>query len=1053
MTMLTVALLSFVVVSAQTRLVSGKVTDSKGKPVPAATIKKLKGEGSVAADQDGNFKIKAQTGDVLIISSVNYGTEKITVAASKDEYLVSLADHVAMMDEIVVTAGGIKTKRKEIGSATTVVSGQTLTAGKATNVASGLQGKVAGFQISGTGGGVNPSYRLVLRGQRSLTGNNQALIVLDNVIVPSEVLGNLNPEDIENIVVLNGSGAAALYGSLASNGALIVTTKKGKKGVRSINVSNTTTVESVAFYPKIQTKFGAGGTAYGIDANGLPFYNYLENQSYGAAFDGVVRPLGPPLEDGSQDSAAYKYNDGHFKFWQKGITNQTDFSLSNGDENSTFYLSGQYATVTGTTPGDKYNRTTLRVNGTRRLGNKVSVSYNSAYTQNRYDITTQTGSMYGNMLNMPSNVDITRYKNWRTDKFANPIGYYNPWYQNPYFTADNYRSNQRNDYFLANVELKFTPIAGLDLVARQGITTRNYSNKDRVGAFKFTEYAKNTDASSKSDISASVNDNSSYTTNLLTDVYADYNKKISNFNFGLLAGVQLNQNQSKFVSVGANGLVIPDLYNVSNGVGTPSAFESNYMTRQAGAYGRLTLGYKNFLFLHATGRNDWDSRLAANNRSFFYPSVDLSFVASDAIGAIKNSNTISFLKFLGGISKTGLVNLGGSGDFGAYSLLPTYSTANGFPYGGLAGYTVGNGLVSNNLKPEITKQYEIGFELNLFRDRFQSKVNWYNSKTDNQTVTTQISNTTGFGTVGGAFGGLLTNTGQTQSRGLEVTAHYTVIKNSEWNVTVGGNYTYLDNNVNFISANLPKLYLSGNLSGAGASYAIAGYAFPSIYGFDYVRDNGGHVIVNSTTGLPTKQPSPTFLGNANAKNRLSLDGSVQYKNLRLSFLFEHRGNYKVYNSMGTELDWSGTGARTAVYNRQSFVYPNSVIEDPNKPGTYIANTSVAIANGNGNNGFWTDGINRDVTSNYVTSGDFWKLREVSIAYDIPSRAFGKNNNVIKGLTVSIQGRNLALWMAKDNLYTDPEYSTAGNNNNGIGITGLDSAPPSRFYGATVSFKF
>jgi TonB-linked SusC/RagA family outer membrane protein len=1028
---------------AQTRTVSGTVKDESG-PFPFASIVISGSQTGTTSDQNGNFSISAKNGVSLIFSALGYKSLEVRVSNNRVSYDIQLESEVKTMDELIITAGGIKSKRKEIGTATTVVSSQTLTAGKATNLASGLQGKVAGFQISGTGGGVNPSYRLVLRGQRSLTGNNQALIVLDNVIVPSEVLGNLNPEDIENVVVLNGSGAAALYGSLASNGALIVTTKKGKRGVTAVTFSNTTTVESVAFYPKIQTKFGAGGTAYGIDANGLPFYNYLENQSYGAAFDGIVRPLGPPLEDGSQDSAAYKYNDGHLKFWQKGITNQTDFSVSTGDENSTFYLSGQYATVTGTTPGDKYNRTTLRVNGTRKLGNKVNVSYNSAYTQNRYDITTQTGSMYGNMLNMPSNVDITKYKNWRTDKFANPIGYYNPWYQNPYFTADNYRSNQRNDFFIANVELKFTPVTGLDLVARQGITTRNYSNKDIAGAFKFTEYSKNTDASSKSDISASVNDGNSYTTNLLSDIYAEYNKKISNFSFGLLGGIQLNQNQSKFVYVGANGLVIPDLYNVSNGVGTPSAFESNFKTRQMGAFGKLTLGYKNFLFLHATGRNDWDSRLAVTNRSFFYPSVDLSFVASDAISAIKSSNTISYLKLRGGYSKTGLVNLGGSGDFGAYALFPTYSTANGFPYGGLAGYTVGNGLVSNNLKPEITKGYEVGFDLNLFEDRFVSSVTWFDSKTDAQTVTTSISNATG-------FSGLLTNTGQTQSRGLEVTAHFTPIKNADWNVTVGGNYTYLDNNVNFISANLPKLSLSSN--GSGASYAVAGHAFPVIMGFDYERDNAGHVIVNSVTGLPTKQQSISVLGNANAKNRLSLDGSVQYKNLRLSFLFEHRGNYKVFNSMGTELDWSGTGARTAVYNRQSFIYPNSVIEDPNKPGTYITNTSIAIANGNGNNGFWTDGINRDVTSNYVTSGDFWKLREVSVSYDIPARAFGEHNNVIKGLTVSIQGRNLALWMAKDNLYTDPEYSVAGSANNGIGITGLDSAPPSRFYGATVSFKF
>jgi len=396
------------------------------------------------------------------------------------------------------------------------------------------------------------------------------------------------------------------------------------------------------------------------------------------------------------------------------VTNQTDLSLSTGDENSTFFMSGQYASVTGTTPGDKYNRVTGTMNGTRKVGKKILVTYSSEYTQNRYDITTQTGSMYANMLNMPSNVDITRYKNWRTDKFANPIGYYNPWYQNPYFTADNNRSTVRNDYLIANVELKYTPFNGLDIIARQGITTNNSSNKNTVGAFTYTDFSKHTDQSSKADISASVSDGSSYKTQLLSTVYAQYNKKISDFSLNLIGGAQFTQNQAKYIGVSGNGLVVPGLYNVSNGVGTPGASESNYKARQMGVYGDFRVGYKNFIYLHATGRNDWVSILNPNNWSFFYPSIDLSFVASDAISAIKNSQTISFFRLRGGWSKVGQVNLGNSGDFGAYYLLPTYnSNAYGFPYGSLPGFTVDNTLVSPNISPEITKGYETGFDLNL----------------------------------------------------------------------------------------------------------------------------------------------------------------------------------------------------------------------------------------------------------------------------------------------------------------------------------------------------
>lgn len=1036
-------LLFFTIAIAQTRSLSGKVTDENGAAIGYASITVKNSKSGTSADAEGKFTITVKRGDVLVVSAVGFNSGEVIVG-NQPTVTVSLTSSSQKLGEVVVTtAGGIKTKRREIGTATTVVKAEQLTAGKAVNTAAGLQGKVAGFEINGTSSGVNPNFRLVLRGQRSLTGNNQALIVIDNVIVPNSILSNLNPNDIEDITVLNGAGAAALYGSQASNGAILVTTKKGKRGRTDITVSNTTTIEQVAFYPKMQHGFGSGGTAYGLNADGNPVWNYLENQSYGDPFDGSMRPLGPALEDGSQDSTTYSYKPGHNDFWNNGLTNQTDFSIANGDDKSTMYFSGQYAKVTGTTPGDKYNRTVLRLNGTRKVGDYINITYSTNYTQNRYDITTQTGSIYGNMLNMPSNVDITKYANWRTDKFANPNGFYNPWYLNPYFSADNWRSNQRNDYLSGNIEVRFTPVAGLDFVARQGITTRNYSNKNWNSAFKYTDFAKNTDQSSKSDISASVSDGSSYTTNLISDLYTQFNKTYNKISVNVIAGGQWTQNQSKNIGVSANGLVIPGLFNVSNGVGTPGAGESNYKARQIGVYADARIGYSNFLFLHGTARNDWTSILDPGNNSFFYPSADLSFVASDAIRAIKNSNVINYLKLRAGWSKVGQVNLGNSGDFGAYYTKPTFYTAYGFPYGSLAGYSVGDGLVQAGLKPEITQGYEFGFDLNLLKDRIVTSVTYYKTKTNNQTVPTSISPTTGFFS-------LLTNTGETQSAGLEATATFVVVQNRDWNVTVGGNYTHLDNKVNSLAATLPYLSLSTN--GSGGSYAVAGQAFPVIMGYDYVRDPQGHVIVNSTTGLPSKTQSIGILGNAVAKDRIGINGQVSWKGIHFSILFDYRGNYKIFNALGTELDWSGTGYRNAVYNRRSFVFPNSVYEDPNKPGTYIKNTNITIANGNGNNGFWTDDVNRGVTSNYVTSGNFLKLREIALAYDFPATLLAKTG-VIRGATISVQGRNLFMWLAKDNLYTDPEYSAAGNDNNGVGINDLNQAPPSRFYGATLTLKF
>ncbi|MCX6288948.1 MAG: SusC/RagA family TonB-linked outer membrane protein [Bacteroidetes bacterium] len=1021
--------------NAQVRTLKGKVGDQNSAPLQGVTVR-LQGKAEKAAitNEKGEYEIKAATGDFLLFSSVGFRTERIKVTAA-GTLNVTLTEQVNIMDEVVVTAGGVKTKRKEIGTTSSIIKAESLVAGKSTSIAGGLQGKVAGLQVSNTGGGINPNFRLVLRGQRSLTGNNEALLVLDNVIVPSSMLGNLNPEDVEDIVVLNGSGAAALYGSQASNGALIVTTKKGKNGVTQVGFSQTTTVESVAFFPKIQERFGAGGSGYGVDLQGFGNFSYLENQSYGPAFDGSKRPLGPPLADGSQDSTYYQFYPGHNDFWNQGLINQTDFNVSNGDANSTMYFSAQYVGQSGTTPGDLYNRSNVRLNGTRRIGNTINLSYSTSYTQNRYDITTATGSMYDQMLNMPVNVDITRYKDWQNDKFANPNGFYNPWYPNPYFTAANNRSATRNDYLTANVELKFTPVKGLDFVARQGITTRNYSNKNTTGAFKFTDYAKHTDASSKSDIAASVSDGMGYSTQLLTDFFTQYKKTISDFSLNVILGGQWKQDQSKGINVSANGLVVPGLFNVNNGVGTPGASESNSLSHSMGAYSKGTFGYKNYLYLTVSGRKDWVSILAPENRTFFYPAAEMSFIASDALDFLKNSRTISYLKLRGGWSKVGQVNLG------PYALLPTFSPASGFPFGSQAGYTVGNTLVSNNLKPEITKGYEVGFDLNMFDDRFTSNVSFFHTNTTNQTVSTGVSGTTGFTS-------LRTNTGETMSEGLEVTTHVTPIRTKDWNVTVGGIYTLLKNEVVSISADLPRLGLTG--SGVG-SYAVAGQPFPVIMGYDYKRDASGHVIVDATTGLPTQSDTISNLGNAQAKHKLSLDGSIKYKAFTLSFLFEYRGGYQIFNQIGSGMDWSGTGWRTALYDRKRFVFPNSVIADPANPGKYVTNTNIEIANGNGNNGFWTDGINRGVTSNYVTSADFWKLRELSLAYNVPSKLLA-NSKFIKGCTVSLQGRNLLVWMAPDNYYTDPEYSSAGSTSNGIGLSGYET-PPSRYYGATVSFKF
>lgn len=1058
-----ILLLSFVFVFstiawAQDRIVAGKVTSVEdGSGLPGVNVV-LKGTtNGTVTDSNGDYKVNAPaSGGILVISFVGLLTQEVAIG-EKSVVDVQLASDVTQLNEIVVTgAGGLLSRQRELGTASTVITSDVLSVGKAVNMVAGLQGKVPGLTISATSSGVNPNFRIVLRGLRSMTGNNEALIVLDGVIVPSDVIANLNMNDVESTNILRGAGAAALYGSQASNGALIITTKKGKKGNLDINISQNVQFQQVAFNPKFQTKFGAGGSGYGVGPDGLGLFSQYENQSYGPAFDGSDRPLGAPQETGYQDHTSYEYKDGHTKFWNIGQTNQTNISIATGDEKSTLYISGQYVTVTGTTPGDKFTRGNVRVNGTRKVSDIINLAYSVGYAPNSYDITSQTGSIYSNMLNMPPNVDVTRYKDWKNTtpgeaSIGNPNNFYNPWYQNPYFTAGNYREKDKNNFLTGNMELKVTPVEGLDLIAREGIASREYFQRSTVGAFKYSDYAKTTPLSSKTDIPGSVSEISMWTLQSITDFLANYNKTVADFHFQVTGGMQLIQNKAKYTTLGVSGLQVPDLFNVSTGLGTPNFGQADITTRLVGGYAKATVSYKDWLFLTGTGRNDWDSRLDASNRSFFYPSVEASAVLSDVIPALKGG-LVSYLKVRGGVSKTGQVNLAQTftlgnvqfSDYGAYALNTTYNpNAQGFPYGSLAGYSINSKLVAKGLKPEFTNQYELGFDANLWKDRITASVTYFHSQTSNQTISTGTSWASG-------FANLLTNVGVTQSKGLETSLKATVISTPAWNVAIGGNYTYLDNTVISITDLVPSITLA--TSGNAASQVFAGQSFPVITGYDYNRDPEGRVIVDGKTGLPTQTSDIKILGNATPKHVLGMNASASYKNFSFSILFEYRGGYSVYNGVGPELDWSGTSYRSALYNRQSFVFPNSVIQ--NGDGSFTPNKSVAIIDGNGNGGFWSDGINRQVTSNYVTSGNFLKLREVSFGYNLTPflRSFG--SKFIKGGDISVQGRNLFLWMAKDNYYTDPEYSLAsGNGRNGTGLNDLSSTPPVRYFGGTLSLRF
>ncbi len=1003
--------------------------------MPGVTVQ-LKGSTTASpTDVNGGYSISVPgTGGTLVFSFIGYGNQEIVIG-NQSTINVRLATDARTLGEVVVVgAGGIERQVKEQGYSTTQVTSQELTQGRSPNIASGLTGKVAGLQINAVGSGVNPNVRVVLRGNRSLLGNNQALVVLDNVIVPSEILGNLNPEDIESISVLNGASGAALYGSDASNGALVITTKKGKKGVTSIRLAHTTTLEQVSFYPELQTGFGSGY------APGIPSYVPYENQQYGPRFDGSIVQLGKPLANGEIQTVPYSARDDKFDFWETGVQNQTDISLSAGRENSSFYMSAQRFNSQGTTPDDEYNRIALRVNGTFDVTQKLKFSFNTNYTENAYDITSGTAAVYEYLLNTPAHVPLLNYKNWRDNPFANPNGYFNEYYPNPYFHIENNRQESRNNYLIGNVEVKFAPVDWFDLTYRVGISNRNYTNKNYTGIFNYSDYTLDI-SPSKTNIAGAVSDNNFSNTQLTSDVLAGFYKDFNeDFNVKLILGNSIRQNRYTSIGVSATGLVNPDLYNVSNRVGEPGASEGNYLARLIGVFGDVTFGFRDYLFLHLTGRNDWTSVLDEDNRSFFYPAVDVAFTASEAIPALQDNQYVNNLKFRGGWSKVGQVNLTSGNPFGAYSLLPTFAPTAGFPFGTTSGYSVGNRIVAPGLKPEITEAYEFGFDATLLKEMIEARFTYYNTSTTNQTVPAGVSSATGFSS-------FLTNTGEVTNKGIESVLRVTPYQTENLTVTVGANYTYNENKVESISADLPRLALS--TGGNAQVYAEAGSLFPVLIGTDFERDPQGRIIVDRITGLPTVAAEPVVLGNTEPKHRLGLDFEVRFlKNFRFTSLFEYRGGYNRFHSGGSTFDFSGASARSAAFNRDRFVIPNSSFEDPENPGSFIPNNNITVAGGSSD--FWANGLIMNTASTYVTSAEYWRLREVSLAYEIPA-AFLERTKVIKGATISLQGRNLFLWLPESNQWTDPDYNFTDTN--AIGITTLGQTPPTRYYGATLSVNF
>jgi TonB-linked SusC/RagA family outer membrane protein len=1059
-TSLVVALLFFsMATTAQVRIITGSVKDEQGTVVPNVSVQVKGSNTTVLGNEKGVFKISAADNAVLVISAIGFNSLELK-AGKLSALNVTLSKKVNELENVVVTAQGIRKKSKEIGYSYAKVSNDEISVGRAPQLTQALAGKVSGLAIYTVNNSVDPAVKVILRGYRSLTGNNEALIVIDGMQTTSTTLALINPADVESVSILKGGQAATLYGSAGINGALVITTKMGAKGKLKVSYSNATNFEQISFLPEFQSTYGSGSQYYpyvfgdaGYDlssANRMKEnWRSYENQQYGDPYDGSMRIAGRTLSDGSKLVIPYSHVENiRRKSFDIGVSTNNQVSFQGGDETSTYYMSFENQKINGIVPGDKSDRTGVRVKSSKEYGN-LSTSFNASYTQAAYN---RTGAdFYNDIINTASWVDLTTMRDWRTNKFANPNGYYNDYYNNPYFNKDINRLLYKDANIQGNFDLTYKATPWLSIYNKLGMMNNSRTGKNTVEKFTYSDWAKNSATipapwnryddypgiyRAISDVVGGVSDYSTTENVLNNEFQLRMQKDLGMFENKLTLGYSVYQRYTKSISISSSSIVVPDVYNVSNRQGNLGGGESNTTERRFGYYGDLNTNLKNmdYLNLNITARYDATSKFFKPTRSasqykYLYYGAALSFIATDAFPVLKN-------KYLNYAKLRASYNKNGNDNIPLYGLDLSYSNGANFPYGNQVGLSVGNTLPDANLKPEFVTSYEVGGEFSLFNNRVNLDVSWYKQNSVGQVLTVKIPNTTG-------FSNLLINVGQVDNWGYEADLKVQLLRAKKLKWDVNFKYSYNDNKVVALYPGITQ-FAYGGYSYATSNVILDG-RFPVLKtnGYFYATDGSGMRRVNATTGYPVQNTALTERGSTLPRHMLGLGSSVTYGDFRLSFNFEYRGGNVMFSDLGRQMTFTGSGKWTE--NRNDQIFPNSYYIDAS--GKDVPNATVKVREPE--YALWVNNY-RLISENFVCPAWFIKLRDLNLSYSLPNNLV-KKTKVFSAANIALYGRNLFTIVDKANMYTDPEFSyTAGN---GSGINNTGQTPPVRQYGFNVNFSF
>ncbi|MCB4807742.1 SusC/RagA family TonB-linked outer membrane protein [Tamlana sp. 62-3] len=1065
-------LLAFVVqlTFAQEKTISGIVSDGTGLPLPGATVL-VKGTSSgTSSDFDGKYAIKANTGDILVFSFVGYSSKEITVGASST-INVTLSEDAAALEEVVVTAFGSGDRNaREVVYANQVVKSEDLLSTPSKNALEALRGKTAGVRLSTGSGSVGASTRIVLRGEGSLTGNNNALIVVDGVAIDNTAtsggagasttgyadFGNrfndINPDDIESVTILKGPSATSLYGSRGASGVVLVTTKSGQGNKMKVTYNGSTSMETAIVLLQRQSKFGQGYDNAHLDSG--------ENWAWGPAFDGVVRPWTTPIDsdgDGALEALTRPYSAVQNQlqdFFNTGYTTTNSLNFSGSNEGFSYFASYGNTDQTGTLDNTYYKRNNLTFKASAQLSPKLRSDFKISYANVKQN-TAQEGSRafegnnaYAMAVQSPVNIPFNELRDY-TSPFHDINGYWGSYSSvNPYYILNEYGNEGNIDNIIGNAALTYNFLDNLSISGRFGGNIVNTQTDVWTPTFTPAEQLVWTDDfglatrnSKHSSLGEYINYNSKVE-NLDATIMVNYNTDITeDLSFSIAGGYNFFQRTRQDItgsSVG--GLVVPGVYNLSNSAQTPTSdmYRSKY--RIYGVLGNATIGYKNAAFLELSARNDWSSTLPSANNSFLYGAVGGSVIFTDLLN-IKN-DVLNYGKLRGSYGTSGK-------DAGLY-LLNSYFVGNPsivnlgdyelfFPKNGVAGFSIGNTIGNPTLKPELTTTYEVGADLGFFGNKVNVEYTYYHSIHDDQIVTISLPRSTGYTQT-------VSNIGRMENKGHELTLSLEPLKGvvEGLDFEVFGTYTKNENEVIKITDDIDELTVGTFGFAAGTTVTIVakeGLPFGTFKGNDFKTNENGEVIVDANTGYPVYTDEDVYLGSYQPDYLLSFGANIKYKGFGLRMLFDKKEGGKFASQTKYNTNFNGTNVNTTVYNREPFIFPNSVID--NGDGTYSENTN-AITEQN----YFTD--YDPPVSTQLIDASYLKLREVELSYSFP-KSF-TDNTFLSSARIALYGKNLWYWLPEENKYADPEVNGPALTGNAQGIE-TTQTPSSRSLGLNLQLSF